>query len=66
MPTTNYTVPSIVCDGCVSLIDETLKVLPGVDTVATDKSTKVVVVEGSASPEIVKAAITAVGHIVAS
>jgi copper chaperone CopZ len=64
MPAVTLSVPSIVCEGCVSLIDDQLSRVAGVESVHGDTSTKTVTVHGGADVAALKAAIREVGHTV--
>jgi copper chaperone len=64
MSAVTLSVPSMVCDGCVSLIDDRLQRIAGVESVVGDTSTKTVTVHGAADIPSLKAAIREVGHTV--
>jgi copper chaperone len=62
---TDYAVPSIVCDGCAELLTERIGQVPGVSGVQVDVAGKTVMVEGTAEDAAVRAAIAEAGHRVA-
>lgn len=64
MAVVTFSVPTIVCDGCISVIDERLRQVTGVESVHGDKATKSITVTGAAEASALKAAIREVGHSV--
>jgi copper chaperone len=64
MAVVTLSVPSIVCDGCLSVIDERLQKVAGVESVQADGSSKTVTVNGAAEVQALKAAIREIGHTV--
>ncbi len=65
MPAIELTVPSIVCDGCVSTITSSIQKQDPAAKVAADVETKQIVVETTASAESIRQAIVETGHEVA-
>ena len=57
-------VPSIVCEGCAETITKTLKNLEPEAKVEVDLSAKTVLVEGKTTEDLIKQAITDIGHSV--
>ena len=57
-------VPSIVCEGCAETITKALKNLDPEAKVAVDLSAKTVIVEGKTREDLIKQAITDIGHSV--
>ncbi|NER34684.1 MAG: heavy-metal-associated domain-containing protein [Oscillatoria sp. SIO1A7] len=57
-------VPSMVCEGCVETVAESLQKVDSGAEVNIDLETKVVKVETEASADSLKQAIAAVGHTV--
>ena len=55
-------VPSIVCEGCAETITKTLKNLDPESKVAVDLSAKTVIIEGNTREDLIKQAITDIGH----
>lgn len=55
-------VTSMVCEGCVTTVTNTIKNLDNTATVTIDLPTKVVKVETQATDTAVKEAIVAAGH----
>ncbi len=55
-------VPSIVCEGCAETITKALKNLDPEAKVAVDLSAKTVIVEGKTREDLIKQAITDIGH----
>jgi len=55
-------VPSIVCEGCAETITKTLKNLDPESKVAVDLSAKTVIIEGKTREDLIKQAITDIGH----
>ncbi len=55
-------VPSIVCEGCAETITKTLKNLDPESKVAVDLSAKTVIIESNTREDLIKQAITDIGH----
>ena len=55
-------VPSIVCEGCAETITKTLKNLDPEAKVEVDLSAKTVIIEGNTREDLIKQAITDIGH----
>lgn len=60
--TIHLKVPSMVCDGCVSVVKEAILTHEPKATVNIDLDTKQVVVDTQASEASIKQIITAAGH----
>jgi copper chaperone len=60
-----YSVPGISCDNCKNAIEQSVGSVPGVTRVDANVQTKVVLVEGEASDQSIRAAIDEVGYDVA-
>ena len=61
----NLKVPSMVCDGCVSIVKEAILTHEPEAKVSIDLDTKQVTVDTQASEASIKQVITAAGHEVA-
>jgi len=57
-------VPSMVCNGCVDTVTKAIKTVESEAQVDINLETKMVKVDGKASPESIKEAITATGHTI--
>jgi copper chaperone CopZ len=65
MPARSYSVPEISCDHCKHAIEGEVSKVPGVESVDVTVATKVVLVDGAATDEAIRAAIEEAGYEVA-
>ena len=66
MTTRLYSVPGISCGHCKAAIEGEVGQVPGVDAVEVDVEAKTVRVDGSASEELIRAAVDEAGYEVAA
>ena len=62
MTTRTYAVPDISCDHCKHAIEGEVSGVPGVTRVDVDVSARTVLVEGTATDDSLRAAITEAGY----
>jgi copper chaperone len=66
MTTVDITVPDMACGACADAITQAVQTLDQTATVQADTATKRVIIQTTAVPEQVTAAITAAGYTVQS
>jgi copper chaperone CopZ len=66
MTTLTYVVPGISCGHCKNAIESEVREVPGVETAIVDIEARVVVVEGSADEDAIRAAVVEAGYEVDS
>ena len=66
MTTLTYSVPGISCGHCKNAIESEVREVPGVETAIVDITARVVVVEGSADEDAIRAAVVEAGYEVDS
>ena len=66
MKTLTYSVPGISCGHCKNAIEAEVREVAGVDSAIVDIDARVVVVEGSAAEDAVRAAVIEAGYEVDS
>jgi copper chaperone CopZ len=66
MTTLTYSVPGISCGHCKNAIEAEVREVTGVDSAIVDIDARVVVVEGSAAEDAVRAAVIEAGYEVDS
>ena len=66
MTTLTYSVPGISCGHCKNAIEAEVREVAGVDSAIVDIEARVVVVEGSADEDAIRAAVVEAGYEVDS
>ena len=66
MTTLTYSVPGISCGHCKNAIEAEVREVPGVESASVDIESRVVVVEGPADTDAVRAAVIEAGYEVDS